>query len=201
MRYLVYLFFLVFLAGCYPKGPKYTSELDLAITNYDESFDFEGMSTYILVDTIFHGDDEEDISRAYDDEILERVEANMNNLGFTRIQTPDSPNGWLNTEADAVITISAWSSTSVNYYGGYYPPYWGPGWGWYYPPGWGFVTTSTFGSILIDMSDPTTYQDEQVGIVWSGLVNGMVDNSSPASIRSRIDTEIDICFSHPPFNN
>jgi len=201
MRLLFYLLLIGVVAGCYPKGPKYASELDLAITNYDESFDFDSLS-YILVDTIFHDDDEEDISRAYDEEILQRIESNMNNLGFDRIPTPDSPAGLIQAEADVVITVSAWSSTSINYYGGYYPPSWGwGGWGWYYPPGWGFVTTSTYGSILIDMSDPTTYQNEQVGIVWSGLINGMVDNSSPSSIRSRIDTEIDICFTHPPFNN
>jgi len=201
MRYLAFLILTGFLVGCYPKGPKYASELDLAITNYDESFDFEGSEKYILVDTIFHDDEEEDLTRAFDQEILNRVQSNMNNLGYTRIETPTSPNGWLNTDADMVVTISAWSSTTVNYYGGYYPPYWGPGWGWYYPPGWGFVSTSTYGSILIDMSDPTTYQNEQVGIIWSGLVNGMISNSSASSIGSRIDTEIDLCFSHPPFNN
>jgi len=201
MRYLVYILIISLITGCYPKGPKYASELDLAITNYDESFDFEGSVKYILVDSIFHDDEEEDLTRAFDQEILNRVQSNMNNLGYTRIETPTSPNEWLNTDADMVITISAWSSTTVNYYGGYYPPYWGPGWGWYYPPGWGFVSTSTYGSILIDMSDPDTYQNEQVGIVWSGLVNGMISNSSPSSIGNRIDTEIDLCFSHPPFNN
>lgn len=201
MRYLVYVVLIAILSGCYPKGPKYASELDLAVTNYDESFDFEGAETYILVDTIFHDSEEEDLTRSFDQAILNRVQSNMNNLGYTRIETPTTPNGWLNTEADMVITISAWSSTTVNYYGGYYPPYWGPGWGWYYPPGWGFVTTSTFGSILIDMSDPKTYQNDQVGIIWSGLVNGMISNSSSSSIGNRIDTEIDLCFSHPPFNN
>jgi len=201
MKKLIYLLLFGLLVGCYPKGPKYVSELDLAVTNYDDSFDFSEADTYILVDSVFHGEDDGDVSRAYDQEIINRVESNMNNIGYTRVDAPNNPAGWLQTDADIVITISAWSSTSVNYYGGYYPPYWGGGWGWYYPPGWGFVTTNTFGSVLIDMSDPTTYQDDQVGIIWSGLINGMVDNSSPSSIRSRIDTEIDQCFAHPPFNN
>lgn len=201
MRYLVYIFLIAGLLGCYPKGPKYASELDVAVTNYDIAFDFESADTYILVDTIFHDDEDEEISRAYDQDILNRIEANMTMLGYTRVETPNSLSGWLDTDTDIVITVSAWSDTSVDYYGGYYPPYWEPGWGWYYPPGWGFATTTTYGSVLIDMSDPSLYQDEEVRIVWSGLVNGMISNAPPASIRQRIDTEIDFCFSHPPFNN
>ncbi|MCA1761523.1 MAG: DUF4136 domain-containing protein [Cryomorphaceae bacterium] len=201
MKYLAYIFLIACLSGCYPQGPKYTSELDLAVTNYDIGFDFESADTYILVDSIFYNEEGDEISRNYDQDILNRIEANMSMLGFTRADTPESPGEWLNTDVDVVITVSAWSETDIDYYSGYYPAYWDPGWGWYYPPGWGFATTTTYGSVLIDMSDPSLYQEEEVRIVWSGLINGMINSSSPSSIRQRIDTEIDICFSHPPFNN
>lgn len=194
MKRVLFLLLVVgLISGCYPKGPKYISELDLAATNYSDDFDFEAAKLYFIFDTIFHPEDNSEVSRAYDNDILSRVRSNMSNQGYTEVNTPQ--------ESDMVIAISAWQSTSVNYYGGYYPPYWGGGWGWYYPPGWGFVTTSTFGSILIDMSDPNTDQEETIEIVWSGLVNGMVSNSSSSSIRQRIDTSIDQCFAHPPFNN
>lgn len=205
MKNLPFLLLLVILAGCYPDGPKYTSELDLAATNYDGTFNFTSDPSsplkYILLDTIFHGDNERDLTRDFDGDILARIESNMAMAGYERVNEDEIDWQLVPDSIHLVITVSAWSSTTVDYYGGYYPPYWGPGWGWYYPPGWGFVTTSTYGTTVIDMSDPKSYANDQVRIVWAGLVNGMLSNSSTSSLRSRINTQIDACFAHPPFNN
>ncbi len=190
----------LFLAGCYPKGPEYVSDLDLAVTNYDDEFDFEAQVNYFMIDSIIHiADDGENISRTYDERILDRVEANLNERGYVRVNTLQ--------ESDIAIGVSAWSSTTVNfvydwwyYWGGWYPGY-GPGWGWGYPGyGWTYAYSYTTGTISIEMSYPEGANPEEmtIPIVWHGYVNGLIQGSS-ASVGQRIDENIDQTFEQSPY--
>ena len=43
---------LPFLSGCYPEGAEYVEELDLVLTNYDDSYDFSSKTTYAMPDSI-----------------------------------------------------------------------------------------------------------------------------------------------------
>jgi hypothetical protein len=40
------------LYGCYPKGPEYTSDYDLVVSDYDPDYDFGSQKTYFMPDTV-----------------------------------------------------------------------------------------------------------------------------------------------------
>jgi hypothetical protein len=192
---------MLFIAGCYPKGPTYVSDLDMIVTNYDPSFPFSEESTYLLIDSVVHIIDEQaDIDRTWDDDILEGVEENLDNRGYTRVTDFQ--------EADMIVHISAWSNTSTTYvydwwgsWGWYYDPWygWGGG-GWYYPWGPGYSYSYTFGTVLIEISDPNgvDFEDLEVPLIWTGALNGLISGSD-AQVRKRIVNGIDQCFEQSPY--
>ncbi len=199
-KFLTLVCFAAFLSGCYPDGPTYVSDLDLVATDYDDSFAFSEQSRFFLFDSVVHvADDNSEIVRSFDQNILDQVAQNMAIRNYERVTTL--------SQADLVITISAWSSTSVNYaydwwgswgwgYGGY-----GPGWGWGYPCcGYTYVTSYTFGTVLIEMSYPAgaDFIQQKIPVTWTALVNGMLDGSD-ASIMTRIEQSIDQSFEQSPY--
>jgi hypothetical protein len=187
----------VLIAGCYPKGPTYIDELDLVATDYDNSFDFGSQATFHLFDTIVHIDDDNDdrISRAYDEEIIERFRSNMLSRGYEEVSFQ---------EADVVMTLTAWEQTSVNYvydwwgYWGWGWPGYGPGYGWGYPPGYGYVSTYSFGTLMMRLSYPDGSGTDNIPVVWTGLVNGLLEGST-SGLRNRIDRNIDQIFEQSPY--
>ena len=189
--------------GCYPKGPVYYSDSDLVATIHDDSFAFGNQTTYVLADSVVHifdpNEPEPDIDRTYDEDMLNRVEANMNQRSFERV---DSLNN-----ADFLVTVSAWTNTHTDfvygwggYWGWYWDPYypWYPG-GWYYPWG-GFVYSYTFGTVTIEIIDINGIipEEEFVPVVWKATLNGALSNST-ADIRSRILNGIDKSFEQSPY--
>lgn len=164
------------LGGCYPAGPDYTEDLDVVFTDYDPEFDFQGQSSYAMPDKIVvdvdianNGDTTyEYMKDIYAGPILDKIEANMTALGWTRVDIAGNP--------DVVLTPAGISSTTYYYsywydwwYGGYYG-----GWGWYYPPYYS-VSSYTTGSLIMIIADPTI--DSPINkspTAWIGALNGLL---------------------------
>jgi len=205
-RLIVAVAVLAMLAGCYPGGPEFVNELDLVYTNYDDSYDFTSRATYALPEGVIEIDDDnfpgagsdqpEFIDPEYSERILNRVRQNMNTYGYTEVDEDEDP--------DFVFLASAMSTTNLYYFYDpswwwWYYPGWGPGWGWGYP-GYtpGYVTGYTSGTILLQISDPNGISGNEVPIVWTGTMNGLLQGSD-ASILSRIDVAIDQAFSQSTY--
>jgi len=126
------------LCGCAPSLPDYIEDYDLVVTTHDQTYDFGPVSTYFIPDSVIHIGTTGTPNRTYDQQTLQRVQQNLNNLGWTK--KPTTPGG---TKADVVVLVAAYDQTNTScalycwycYWGywpgwGYYPPVWDPSWGW-----------------------------------------------------------------------
>lgn len=211
----------MFLASCYPTDDVSYSDLDLVATIYDEDQNFNDFKTYIVPDTIVHlvdtvnEDNNVDITRQYDQYILNLVNQNMVNYGYVKETDPE------NNPPDVILAISAMASTNYNVWS-WYPYYWYgyPGWGWYWPykgtdywygwypgyPGYGggtYVTSYTVGTIIMNMQDMTNYQNinpetDTIPTVWLGAINGLMGSSSTTT-TNRLDYTINEAFTQSPY--
>lgn len=186
------------LWGCYPEGPEYVDELDIVYSNYDPEFDFEAKGTYSLPDKIVKitGDDEgiEYVSDLYGIPTLARIDQNMQDLGWTKVDADD---------ADIHLLPAAWTTTTVFTWG-----YWGDYWCWYYPyycgGGWYYpyyptYSSYTTGTLLMTMLD--TNEENAIGsgrVVWISAINGLYQGSYNAS---RINKAIDQAFIQSSYLN
>jgi hypothetical protein len=221
------------VSSCYPVDDLLVEDLDVAATLYDKAYyspetganKFNELMTFEVVDTIVHiiaPGDEDNISRTYDDFVLEQVRLNMLKLGF--VEEPDPE---LNP-ADVAVTVSALSSEHEVYY---WYPYWGWYWGYggyypyadadadsyaevpsknkdtgstyyYYYPWYPYSTYYTYqsGSILMEMVDVARIDPEveEIPVIWAGIVNGVVE-SSETPMKERISKGIDQCFDQSPY--
>ena len=196
---------LYLLAGCYPKGPEYYSDLDLTVTDYDVDYKFGDQKKYWMADTVEYITNIEDseIDQEDVDALLGHIAANLSSAGYDRVDlaSPD--------EAEFVITVSVIASkyTGVGWVPGppYYPGWgWGPGWGGYYPPYWGgyYSYSYTTGSVITNWWDPDTPTptgtDEDQPIHWVATFNGLVSSSSDNN-AARIGASVDQAFKQSPY--
>jgi hypothetical protein len=214
----VFLFLLgalLMLQACEPGGPEFVEDLDAVIINHDPQFDFAGAATYVLIDSIVHVQDQENpatnvqLPRELDPFILQQVASNLDNLGYTRLETID------NTQPpDLIVQISALATTNQQafqtYYGNPWWDYWGwyPGWGAYpfFGRGWfpGFSTITfvnyTTGSVNIEMFNPNSpdFEAQQVPRVWVAVLRGLLQQS-PAALETRIGNGINRAFQQSPY--
>jgi hypothetical protein len=192
----------LFMFSCYPGGPETTEDLDLVGTRHDPDFNFGGVNTYTMPDTVVHilGEDDkpEDIDHSFDTLMLTTVKTNMDALGFEFMEfdTTQAP-------ADVILLVSAVTATNTavfwdpGWFWGWWgwwpgwgypgaPPY-GPGWGtglpWGYPSGYSYST----GSVFIAMLDPDEIdlENETIGTVWLAAMNGLLQGD-----ESRGETRI-----------
>jgi len=199
------------LSGCYPDKIDYVDEYDLAATHVVKDADFSEYTTFTVADTVIHvtDDDEDDpnFSRDNDEFIITELRQNMLDMGYTELESPDSTN-----LPDLVLLVSAISSDYYYYYS-YYDYYWGwypgyPGWGWGWPgwgyPGWGYPIyggSYSTGTLIVDMWDTDEYDpdsDEPRGIIWTGIVDGILAGSSSQS-QARLDKQINQLFTQSPY--
>jgi hypothetical protein len=164
------------VASCYPGDSLTVSEADVVVTTFDNAVDFADLTNYALVDSVYHlvGDGKDEISRAYDAQMLAQVRSNMDGLGFTEVA---------DTNAADVILVMAVTTTEYRGYYSYGCYYYC---GWYYPPYWGSYTY-TIGTILINMArrDPGA---SRVPVAWLAALNGYSDkNSNGQRIKSGIN--------------
>jgi uncharacterized protein DUF4136 len=170
------------LVSCYPGTIESTEELGTVTTLFDPNEDFTQNSTYALADTIMHicegvpGDtDCIPVSRLFDDQILDKVEAEMNALGYTRVDFDE------NNPPDVLVGVSAVARKGYAIIGSYcdwwywYYPYYC-----YYPPAWTAIEYET-GTVFITMEDPdrpNTANPPRIPLIWTGVVNGVLSSSS-----------------------
>lgn len=199
------------LTACYPEGAEYTEDLDLVVTNYDPDYNFKGIQTYYMADSIYHIVDEGVTpDRTYDAYIISELEKNFDALGYERLDTTDVGS----SEPDVAVVVTAVKITYYDYYS--YPWYPGWGWGWYwkgtdywgYPGyGWGYpwygggyVTSYETGTVLWDMFDPDNVdkENEIINVEWMGAINGLLGTSKPDT-KDRITRGINQAFEQSPY--
>ena len=200
IRLVLALTALALFASCYPGDQLTTEEADVVITLFDESADFSTLTSYAMPDSIVHleSTEEDNISRAFDDDVLALIASNMGALGFTRESDP--------ANADVIMLTAVAVNEQVGYAG--YP--WGGYWGWYtpYPPnfGWGYypwygagtIYTYRTGTIFIQMLDParTDSTVSKVPTIWVGALNGLVQGDA---VPERIADGINQAFAQSPY--
>jgi hypothetical protein len=199
----------VVLGSCYPDGPTSVTELDLVTTIHDQDYRFAAQRTYAMPDTITHVEDEDnpgnnvELSREFDAFILQRVAANMSDLGYRRVTVDTAQDS-----ADCAILVSAIGVKNFAVSGGYYPPYWGwwPGWGWgggwggWYYPWYPVVTSYETGTLFVDMvvPDSTNTTSEDLIVVWEASINGLLGSGSTTT-QQRLRTTIDQAFAQSQY--
>lgn len=188
---------LVILWGCYPGGAEYYDETDIVYTNYDKNYDFKSKGTYSLPDKIVKvtGDPNappEYINDIYGVPILDEIDAQMQALGWTKVDVNATP--------DVQVLPAAWTSTTVIYGG-----YWGNYWCWYYPyycgGGWYYpyypVTTYTTGTLVMTLVDPNAEStDGSKRVSWSAAINGLLSGTYDVN---RVLNGVDQAFAQSPY--
>lgn len=206
---LVALVAAAMFTSCTPGNSITASESDVVVTVFDKNFGFGSKGTYAMIDEIVHitGDpDQPDsplLSRDYDAQIIAQIHAAIEARGYTLVASAD--------QAEFVVLLGATATETYNVYS-WYPWYggwggwpgwgccYGPGWGWYYPPSVGVSYAYTTGSLFVAMVDPESADPDQelVGIVWNGTLNGVLDDTSTSKAR-RIDKGIAQMFTQSPY--
>ncbi|MBT8379017.1 MAG: DUF4136 domain-containing protein [Ignavibacteria bacterium] len=200
--------------SCYNDYGLTTQDYDLVSTFFKKGVDFKKFQTFTLLDTVMRvtndGEDPSNVDTRYDNQILNDIERNIKNFGYSQIRQEDVDSTNL---PSVVILVSSVSSTNYAYSPGYWWGYWGwyPGWSYYpgYGSGWGgyypwypggTVYSYTTGSIFIEMVDPTDIDTEnrRVNLQWGAGINGLTDDSSQ-NLSRRIKEAIDQSFKQSPY--
>ena len=211
-------------SSCYPVDDLLIEDLDVAATLYDKVYyepgsgvnKFEDLKTFEVLDTIVHiiaTGDEDNMSRKHDEFIIEQVRLNMLKLGFVEETNPGS------NPPDVTVTLSALSSEHEVYT---WYPYWGWYWGYpykntdshanstkstvaydYYYPWYPYGTYYTYqsASLLMEMVDVARIDPdvEAIPVIWAGIVNGVLEQSTTTSTQNRLSKGIDQCFDQSPY--
>jgi len=189
---IFYVLPLMVLLGCYPAGPEYYEDLDAVITSFDENFDFVSKGTYAIPDKIVkisgileNGGDPQFVKEPQNTQILTKIKANMDALGWIKVEDPEA--------ADLTLFPATWTNTTVYYWYDY--------WCWYYPYycgyGWGYPSVSSYttGTLVMTLvaNGPDYIEPERV---WTGAINGLL---SGAYNTTRINNGIDQAFAQSPY--
>jgi hypothetical protein len=184
------------LWGCYPDGPEYYEDYDIVYTNYDETHAFgaEGKSYWIpdqilsITDDWLSGGDPEFVDPIYANMMLNRIKANMTDMGYTELSDT--------VGVDYALMVSALETTNITYYYDYwYGYYWG--WGYYYP----YPVTYSYktGSLFMNLVDAhNTSVDGKQRVVWTGVINGLLEGST-TDFSNRMNKAIDQAFKQSPY--
>lgn len=192
------------LTACFPGDSLTTDELDVISTDYDPAyFQANDPMTYFMPDSVgVLGSDDPEYALPREDQefILNLIEQNMTDFGYTRIFTPiDNP--------PDVVLLASYVSTRFTGSGGCIP--WYPGWGWGgWWPGWGwgpgycypsYVYSYTTGTLVMDLlPQDQSDGDEELELVWHAGMNGLV-RSSEAAGRNALTRAINQAYSQSAF--
>ncbi|AZQ64142.1 DUF4136 domain-containing protein [Flammeovirga pectinis] len=192
--------------GCYPGGAEYTSDLDIAISQYESAEKLRSYKTYYLSQTMdIRGSKNADtLTSAQQDDIIANTDALLKStLGLSEITNPTADG-----DADIVVQLTqiaiqqtgvAWSPGYPGYPGWGYPGWGYPGYGYpgypgggYYP--WGGYSYYQYsnGSVIVDFIDVAETKKLNEGTVqgdtvvlylgWVGGLNGVLSRSNNVSI-------------------
>ena len=195
---------LIILAGCYPKGPEYYSDLDLTVTDYEADYNFANQKYYWMADTVEYitnikdGElDDADIAR-----LLDEIEMNFTARNYKRI-AGDAPESLDSAEFVITVSVIAAENSGVGWVPGY-PCYWGC-WGGYYPPYWGtyYSYSYTTGSVIMNWWDPQeapvpSSTEELQPIHWVATFNGLL-STSELNNKDRVASSINQAFTQSPY--
>jgi hypothetical protein len=155
----------VVLTGCYKYNDTiYLDELDVTITYYEEGFDFQPYTTFVIRDSVgfitnyLEDEDEEEFYKpgGASEQIRNYVTQKFTSMGYTLVDEDENFDFGVNLTASFINTTTivgypGWWGGWYDYwgwYGGYWPPYYG---GWY--PWYTSVYQHQTGSIMIEMAD------------------------------------------------
>lgn len=195
---------IVTVVACYPGEPTDIGELDMVATFYDTARNYGTNNSYLVLDSVFHirdtaNTDTVQISRAFDQQMIALVNANMQALGYT---VQDTSGG---NQPDVYMAVSITASRNYQAYSFYpwwgYPgyPYWpcclGGGWGW---PVSG-VSSYRVGTVFIDMVDTRESTTEgTIKVIWDASLNGLFEGTAAQS-QQRIDRLFNQAFTQSPY--
>lgn len=150
-------------------------------SDYDTNADFNSYKTFAFYKT---GIDKADISDLDKRRILRAIEVELLAKGFTKSENPD-----------LLVSIFTKSREKVNVYNNGFGPY-GYGWGWspWYWNNYSHVSTSTEGTLFIDLIDAKKKE-----LVWQGVGKGYISTGSVEKKEARIKEFVkSIIAKYPP---
>ena len=200
-------FFVMFaISACSRYGDDVTtSETDTIFTIRDKETNFSGLTkTYAIVDKINLVQDPDNAIDSvqfwarYNEPVLNAINTNLANLGYTEVPNSQNPALFINVTANANVTTGAYSP---GWWWGYYPCYpyysWWCGGGYY--PGSVYVYSFTEGSLAIEMIDiKRSMENEKATIIWfSGMT--FVVSENPTDNVNRAVKDINQAFDQSPY--
>ncbi len=199
------------LGGCYSGGPDEVDDYYVVTTQYDPSFDFSKVKTYVLVDSVVQlgGKGREKstlLSPKRNAFILQAVASQLNNLGYSPVTGPAA-----GQRPDVMVQVSAVvTDNTAAYYNDSWWDYWDwyPGWEYYYPNvGGGWYPYGTIGlyryrtgTLSIEMFNPggADASAKQIPRVWIAALENVLTVRA-ADLETRLESDIPKAFRQSPY--
>lgn len=170
-------------------------------TNYDNNVNFQSFDTYSIgTDTIgFVSNNSNDTiiiqnKSDYPRPILQKLVANLNAAGYTRVEKNANPDMRIN-----VYVVNDFNLfQQVVYPSYYYPSYYGYGYGYGSYYGYPYVNTyaTNTGSLVVEVLDLKNISQNKVKVVWSAY---MGDVYSAINVIKQSEEAIDQAFVQSPY--
>jgi hypothetical protein len=169
----------------------FTSCASVNVTSdYDKNTDFSNYKSYAFYKK---GIDKVEISDLDKRRILRAIEANMDAKGFVKSENPDL---LVNIFTKSREKIDVYNNAYYGWYPWYYGyGFYGPGFGYGYGFGYNNVSTSTEGTLFIDLID--AHKKE---LAWQGIGKGILASSKNIDKKvERINEFVtEIMMQYPP---
>ena len=167
------------------KYPPSTGRLteDLVIyTQYDKTISFNNYKTFSIVPAVsyINGKDSSTITTPDAIALLDKIVADMENRGFSKVTNLQHPDLGINVTAIKATTTTVYYPGWYWGYPGYYPPdWWGyPGYGYSYPYYPTYISSYSSGSVIIDLVDlKNKTSDNKIMIRWNAFIRGLLTNT------------------------
>ena len=214
---------LLLLTSCYPEKYEDIEDLDIVQTQYDDEFDFNSKSYFLLADTVPIISEDSGYEKSpeeilMDNAIVGEVADQMTQAGYTQLSQADTADNEKMDDALVLLVSRATESYTeyyydyynygYNYWDGFYGlDYYYPGYYWrnYYP--WGYPVSFSYsvGTVIIEMLDPSApYElndgEEEVSfpVRWMAVLNGLAELSYE-NTEDRILDGINQAFEQSPY--
>jgi hypothetical protein len=182
--------------SCYVNDPDSLDELDLVLTNYDNTVAFQGHPTYAIPDKVVEitgnylaGQPVKFLDEPYSSIIINRIKSNMTAMGYSEVTDT--------TQADFIMLASELEVTNISYYYDYWYWYYPGYYGWYYP--YSVAYSYTTGTVMMNLiRRDVVSPGGKLHVAWTGVVNGVLDGYS-ADATSRLNKTIDQAFAQSQY--
>lgn len=187
-----------------------TSETDVVLTIEDEDRNYSRYRTYSLTDEIVDlckvaGEDEEiplggsgsvdlegcfEVTHRYDDLVLSTIDANMEALGYEKVDPDDDP--------DVTVLVAAVARDNWYYATGYWwcdPYYYYSCW---YPPV-SYVYNLPTGTLLLNLIDNSETENERLSSAWFAALSGLYAQDDDKSGSERVEDAVNRAFAQSPY--